>query len=269
MRVAESFVDHVFVREDGFISVGTPYGPWFPGIKQCMNRKNILKGHKPAFYYRYFTPYQKAYLVHRMVACAFCVNPNPTAFRVVDHIDGNSLNNATTNLRWINTALNRLNNKARNTFWDSRRKKWMARVAGKHLGYFFVEREAWIVAQTYKAQLFRKTYLSFVQGNESETTRAGAYIRGPPHCTTPTGPVVPRPRNCGVGFQLAETQHFHNKLPSSLPASVLLSEGQTSPCYPHPVNIGCKRKRHDTLDETRYEGVPRGQAAQQEGNPGC
>lgn len=49
----------------------------------------------------------KSFMIHRLVAEAFCDNPNN--YTIVDHIDGNKLNNNHTNLRWVTDAENRLN----------------------------------------------------------------------------------------------------------------------------------------------------------------
>lgn len=43
----------------------------------------------------------KHYLVSRLVAQAWCPNPDPAICNTVDHIDGDTLNNCASNLRWM------------------------------------------------------------------------------------------------------------------------------------------------------------------------
>lgn len=47
---------------------------------------------------------RKNHYVHRLVAIAFCENPN--GYEVVNHIDGNRSNNQHDNLEWCTTAYN-------------------------------------------------------------------------------------------------------------------------------------------------------------------
>ena len=83
----------------------------------------------------------RLYLGHR-VAWAIATGGWPTG--VIDHIDGDCLNNALENLRSVTQGINsknRLRN-ANNTSgvtgvkWNKSRKKWMAALASRHLGYF-------------------------------------------------------------------------------------------------------------------------------------
>lgn len=50
----------------------------------------------------------KLYLLHRIVASAFCENPDPENKKWVNHIDGNKLNNSANNLEWVTRSENEL-----------------------------------------------------------------------------------------------------------------------------------------------------------------
>ena len=49
---------------------------------------------------------RKTLYIHRLIAEAFVFNPNPNEFDVVNHIDGNKLNNSIDNLEWCTRAYN-------------------------------------------------------------------------------------------------------------------------------------------------------------------
>lgn len=64
--------------------------------------KNLL-GNKG--YYRVQISGRK-YLVHRLVAQAFVHNPEKEKYNVVNHLDGNKINNLPSNLEWVSHKLN-------------------------------------------------------------------------------------------------------------------------------------------------------------------
>ena len=46
-------------------------------------------------------PNNKFNQVHRIIASTFCLNSDPSTKRIVDHKDGNKLNNKVDNLEWV------------------------------------------------------------------------------------------------------------------------------------------------------------------------
>ena len=105
-------------------------------------------------------------LVHRLIAIAFI--PNPNNLPIIDHIDGNRVNNNIENLRWASYSQNAMNTKIRvnNTSgtkgisYHKRDKVWAAFISYNnqklHLGNFKTKEEA-IEARTNKAnELFKE-----------------------------------------------------------------------------------------------------------------
>ena len=108
-QVSPTSTPDVWVREVGFVSTKGSDGPWSLGTRVCINSDLVrLKGRTPKYYYVVVRDYMFLY-VHRLVALAFCENPNLSKFRMVDHISGDSLSNASHNLRWLNHQLNCMN----------------------------------------------------------------------------------------------------------------------------------------------------------------
>lgn len=186
LTVRKSILDNVWVRSDGMISFPYPNGPWVPGFNICVNRKRVLAHkHTPKYYFRhiYFNGkiWARSYFVHRLVALAFCENPCPEHFHHVDHINGDSLDNRSCNLRWCNRTLNSANRRSKNVYFNKRINKWQSRVTFNKkiyaLGYHKTFEEAHKIAQDFKAQKFTELYLSYVK-NESDTTRACCHIHG-------------------------------------------------------------------------------------------
>ena len=91
--------------------------------------------------------------VHRLVAQAFSI-PNPLNKELINHIDGNKLNNNINNLRWasrIDTGNNKSMSKNntsgfKGVQWNKKLKKWrvMITINGKktHIGYYENKDEA-------------------------------------------------------------------------------------------------------------------------------
>ena len=186
LTVRESVLANVWVRSDGLISYPYQNGPWVPGFKICVNRKKVLANkHTPKWYFKLVLNFSHLqvtnHFVHRLVALAFCENPCIEHFHHVDHINGDSLDNRSCNLRWCCRVLNSANTNSKNAYYDQRHKKWGARVTFNKkiyaLGYHDTFEEAHKVSQAFKAAKFTEYYLSYCK-NETDTTRACCHIHG-------------------------------------------------------------------------------------------
>ena len=87
---------------------------------------------------------------HRLIAFCFLGLDNIDGVNngvdLIDHIDGNKLNNSADNLRITNSAGNCQNTKAKGYSWHKRSKKWLASIQlnGRqiHLGCYTTEEDA-------------------------------------------------------------------------------------------------------------------------------
>ena len=100
----------------------------------------------------------KSRLVHRLVAKEWC--PNPENKTCVDHIDGNPLNNHTSNLRWATVAEN-TRNVSKHRDGASKYKgvskhgdKWIVHIRNHHVGLFKNEKEAAIAYNNHAKEHF-------------------------------------------------------------------------------------------------------------------
>ena len=219
----------IFIRQDGLVSVAGKGGPWFLGHRVCVNGDKVrAKGQTPKYYYIVHFGLEFIY-VHRLVARAFCENPNILEFRVVDHISGDSLANHFSNLRWLNHQLNCMNTSGtRNCFFMKRSRKWRASVTihrkNYRWGHFHSYRQAHLAAQSFKAAKFTEIYRSFIE-NETPTTATCQYLLGRPGPVV-HGPPVHMPRICGACLLRPKEQCVCRKLPP--PSSETISEDATS-----------------------------------------
>ena len=186
LTVRKSVLANVWVRSDGMISYPYQNGPWVPGCKICVNRKKVLANkHTPKYYFRHIycgdNEWARSYFVHRLIALAFCENPCIEHFHHVDHINGDSLDNRSCNLRWCSRVLNSANRRSKNAYFDQQIKKWHSKVIFNkkiyYLGYYDTMEEAHKVSQAFKAKKFEELYLSYCK-NETDTTRACCHIHG-------------------------------------------------------------------------------------------
>lgn len=103
---------------------------------------------------------KQAILMHRVILGVTDRN------LIVDHINGNGLDNRKENLRIVSKATNsqnrqrsRINNRCPGVFWVEARKKWFARITHNykiiHLGCFIEEDEAIKVLNEYRQAIGR------------------------------------------------------------------------------------------------------------------
>jgi len=76
---------------------------------KCFRKGRMRKSFISNTGYKIVSLCGKKYLVHRLVANAFCENPDRERFNVVDHINTDTLDNRADNLRWCDTAGNLAN----------------------------------------------------------------------------------------------------------------------------------------------------------------
>ena len=76
---------------------------------KCFRKGRMRKPFISNAGYKIVSLCSKKYLVHRLVANAFCENPDRERFNVLDHINTDTLDNRAENLRWCDTAGNLAN----------------------------------------------------------------------------------------------------------------------------------------------------------------
>ena len=140
------------VRNDGVV-IGKRGRPLKPGTSSRYNNVQLCRDN---------TAHGRA--VHVLVAKAFVVNPRPDLFNCVDHIDRNTRNNHSSNLRWVNRQLNSLNQKSRSCKKNDYNfcTPYLARVEfnGKKivLGYYTTEEHAIHMMNKHREKLFIDLY---------------------------------------------------------------------------------------------------------------
>ena len=188
LTVRKTFLPNLWARSDGMISYPYPNGPWVPGDIVCVNRKLVeTRKHTPKFYFVIRHDPQKRsgrdYFVHRIIAMTFCDNPSPHHFYHVDHINGESTHNQSSNLRWVKRVLNQANRDFMCAYPRTFRGKpcWQAKVTMDNcthrLGTFKTKQQAAQVSLDFRAKKFTEIYRSYIT-NETATTRACENLLG-------------------------------------------------------------------------------------------
>ena len=112
------------------------------------------------------------YLVSRLIASAWVLNPRPDLFTHCDHINGNTHDNRPENLRWLSNSLNCKNNCGLNCNFYKPNKKWVARCRingiSTHLGYFKTFLEGHRVGRAARTANFNEVYNSLVANTKPQ-----------------------------------------------------------------------------------------------------
>ena len=175
LTIKDTIYNGLRIRSDGLISFKNE--PFYPGHKFVVNSTKVKdKKHTPKLYFmvpRVDIGKNNIY-VHILIGNAFCTNPNPDVFINLDHLDGNSLNNKASNLRWLSHSLNCINNSAKCAYYEKRnwvvtknfrfpvKKHWYSKVGGLKRKYFSTESEAVAYSLMLKRKRFTEEYLKHI-----------------------------------------------------------------------------------------------------------
>ena len=129
------------------------------------NKGYVKFNHCMYFFGRPVWGYQ---LFHRIVG-KFVYNPVPSVLKILDHIDGDTQNNKRENLRWINQALNLLNQRNAvgvRKFTRRGRTLYLARCKQHRIGYFDTHEEAHHAYNRYREKEYARLYKQILDDND-------------------------------------------------------------------------------------------------------